>query len=320
MLVFKDAQSALGFVQTQLYRQEPGVYETKLPAFDYARFMSVDTSADEWDLGTYFFSSEIVGSPEWLHAKGFDMPYADVLRNQFVQEFHLGGIGYEWNLQEVNVAAKAGRNLGSEKGIAARKIAEAGLWSVSMVGRLPLVGSYNEKNLTGLLNDGSVPQANVAADGTGSSTLWSTKTPDQILRDINLGIGGVYSTTQETEMADTVLLPTARYLSIANTPRSANSDTTILDFLKTKNAYTALTGLPLKISAMRVLDTAGASSSARMVIYRNAPDVVKFHLPMPYKTLPPFAKSSMTTEVAGIFRTGGTEIRLPKAISYLDGI
>ncbi len=48
--------------------------------------------------------------------------------------------------------------------------------------------------------------------------------------------------------------------------------------------------------------------------------MLRFHLPMPHRFLPPFQKSSMSYEVAGIMRTGGLEVRLPKAISYLDGI
>jgi hypothetical protein len=316
---FRDAQSALGFIQTQHYNQEASVYEVKFPSFEYADLVPVITEGNEWALGTYFYSSEIAGKMEWLAAKGFDMPYADVTRNQFVQEFHLAGIGYEWNLQEVNVAAMMGRNLGNEKAVAARRVSEMGLYNVAMIGRMPGT-AYNEKNLTGLINNAAVPTANVANDGTGSTTTWSTKTPTQILRDVNAGITGVQTTTLETEMADTLLLPTAQLNYIASTLLGTASDTTILEFLRKQNVYTATTGKPLEIRALRSLAGAGASSTNRMMLYRKAPDVVRFHLPMPHRFLPPFVKSSMTTEVAGILRTGGVEFRLPKAASYLDGI
>lgn len=310
---FTDAQAALGFVMPAFYNIERTIYQRKYPSFDYASLIPVVTEGNEWARGALFRSSDAAGKAEFLSGKGFDMPYADVTRDQALKGFELAGIGYEWSLEELNVAALEGRSLGDEKASAARKIAEQMLWNIGMTGSV-------EKNWTGLINDAAVPTANAAADGTGATTTWSTKTPDQILRDINAAITGIFTTTQETEMSDTILLPTARYLSISTIPRTSTSDTTILNYLQQNNSYTAQTGRPLMIRALRALNTAGAGGTARMVAYRRDPEVVRFHLPMPHKFLPPFQKSSMTWEVAGIMRTGGTEIRLPKAVSYVDGI
>jgi hypothetical protein len=160
----------------------------------------------------------------------------------------------------------------------------------------------------------------VAANGSGSTTWWANKTPAQILFDINDAISGVNSSTNETEQADTVLLPTATRDLLASTQLSSGSDETILSYLLKNNSYTAETGQALTIAASRALATADPGGDGRAVVYRRAPDVVRFHLPMPHQFLAPFQKASMTWEVAGIMRTGGTEVRLPKAIRYLDGI
>jgi hypothetical protein len=316
-LNFLDAQQALGFLLPQFYTLEQTVYKKKYPSFDYAEFIPVETSGNPWSRGVMFRSSDFAGKAEWLAGKGFDMPYADVQRDQFLKAFELGGIGYERNTEEMEVAAMEGRDLGSEKADAARRIAEATLFQIAMNGRLPGAAA-SEKNWTGFINDANVPQAQVANDGTGPSRLWSAKTPDLILRDINAALTGITSATIETEMADTLLLPWARWDYIATTPRSSTSDTTILQYLQKNNAYTARTGRPLMVKALRVLDTAGTGGSTRMIAYRRDPEVVKMHLPMPHRFLPPFQKGSMTWEIAGIFRTGGVEIRLPKAVNYLD--
>jgi len=236
-----------------------------------------------------------------------------VSKTQFVHGFHMAGIGYEWNLEEISVASLEGINMSDAKARAARRIAEQMLWNIAMTGN-------TEKNWTGLINDANVTAADVAGNGTGSATFWAAKTPDQILADINGGITGIYTGTQETEMANTVLLPTAIFQYLASTPRSSTSDTTILNFLLANNAYTAETGQPLTVRALRALATADPGGDGRAVVYRRDPEVLRFHLPMPHRFLPPFQKSSMTWEVAGILRTGGTEIRLPKAVRYLDGI
>jgi hypothetical protein len=39
------------------------------------------------------------------------MPYASSKMAQFTKPFHLAGIGYEWNTQELQRAAKLGRSL-----------------------------------------------------------------------------------------------------------------------------------------------------------------------------------------------------------------
>lgn len=316
--MFRDAQQALGFVTPQFYNIERTIYEVKYPSFDYASLVPVVTEGNEWARGTLFYSMDSAGRADWISGAAGDMPYADVNRSVFTQGFHMAGIGYEWNLEEINVAAMEGIAISDLKARAARRVAEQFLWNIAMTGKKD--GTTNDKGWTGLINDANVPAADVAANGTGSVTWWASKTPDQILADINAGITGIYTTTAETEMADTVLLPTAIYLTLASTPRSATSEATILNYLLQNNAYTAETGRPLTVRAMRVLNTADPGGDGRMVIYRRDPEVVRFHLPMPHRFLPPFQKSSMGWEIGGIMRTGGVEVRLPKAMTYLDGI
>lgn len=317
---FTDAQQALGFVRPQFYNIERTIYEVKYPSFDYASLIPVITEGDQWARGTLFRSTDSAGKAEFLSGKGFDMPYADVTMSQYTKGFELAGIGYEWGLEELSVAALEGRNLGDDKARAARRVAEQFLWNIGMTGRSDGVVSTSEKGWTGLLNDPSVPATTAAATGTGSTTTWTTKTADQIIADFNNALTGIINSTQETEDADTVLIPTSRFNYIASTPRTSGTDTTILSFLQANNVYTQRTRRPITIAGFRALETAGASGTKRMMAYRRAPDVVRFHLPMPHKFLPPFQKSSMAWEVAGIMRTGGTEFRLPSAATYVDGI
>lgn len=313
-----DAQQALGFVRPQFYNIEATIYEQKYPSFDYASLIPVVTEGNEWARGTLFSSVDMAGQAQFISGKGFDMPYADIARTQFTKGFALAGIGYEWSLEEVSTAAMEGINLDNTKANAARRTAEQFLWNIGMTGRPD--GVTNQKGWTGLVNDPNVPTVTAAATGTGSGTSWTTKTPDQILADVNAALTGIIVSTIEVESADTLLLPTSRYLYLSSTPRSSTSDTTILQYLQANNVYTARSGQPLTIRGLRSLETAGAGGTKRMLSYRRSPEVLRFHLPMPHKFLPPFQKSSMAWEVAGIMRTGGTEIRLPSACSYVDAI
>lgn len=308
---FSDAQVGYAFLTPQLHRIEAEVYMIKYPSFDITQYMSVDSSGDMWDVGTIVYSMDKVGEAQFLAAGAFDVPYASSNMSQGVRNFHLAGIGYEWNTQELQRAAKLGRSLSSDKAGAAVLAADRFVYGIAMTGKNPAGAS--EKGWTGFTNDGSAPSAQVAADGTGSSRLWSAKSEDLILRDINEAITAVETGTGETHVCNTLVLPTTKY-NYAATRRVGDTNTTVLQYLLANN--TAGPGLTIKKS--RALETAGTGSTGRMVAYDNNPQVLKFHLPGPHQFLPPFQKSSLMYEVAGIMNVGGCEVRLPKAIVYRD--
>jgi hypothetical protein len=306
-----DAQVGYAFLTPQLYRIETEVYMTKYPSWDITRFMTVDTSGDMWDIGTLVYSMDNVGQAEYLAGAAFDMPYASTKMSQFNKPYHLAGVGYEWNTQELQRAAKLGRSLSSDKAAAAKMAADRFIYTIAMNGQTP--AGVAEKGGTGFINNASAPSAQVANDGTGPSRLWSAKTPDLILRDINEALTAVETGTGETMVADTLVLPTSRYNYIATT-RVGDTNATILSFLLANN----VAGEGLTILKSRALETAGTSTSTRMIAYANNAQVLKFHLPGAHQFLPPFQKSSMTYEVGGIMNVGGVEVRLPKAVVYRD--
>jgi hypothetical protein len=310
---FHDAQQAMGFVIPQTLRINTTIEQNLYPSFDYARLVPVNTDGDMWDIGSVFYSGDIAGAAQFLAGAGFDMPYADISTAQHLQMNHFAGIGYEWNLQELQRAAKLNRNLPSDKADAARRVAESFVYGIAIRGN-------TEKGLTGLVNSADVPTANVPADGGGGLRTFASKTPDLILRDVNAALNAPFNATNETQRADTLLLPTTRLQSLAETRLGATNETTILSFLRQNNSYTLETGQPLTIIGTRELETAGAGGTARMIAYERDPGVVQMHLPGPHEFLPPFQKSSMTWEVAGIMNVGGIEWRRPKGAAYRDGI
>lgn len=308
-----DAQVGYAFLTPQLYRIEAEVYMTRYPSFDITRFMSVDSSGDMWDIGTLVYSMDNVGQAQFLAGGAFDMPYASTKMDQGTRAFHLAGIGYEWNTQEMQRAAKMGRSLSSDKAQAAVMAADRFVYGIAMTGKN--AAGASEKGWTGFTNDASAPSAQVAADGTGSSRLWTAKDADLILRDINAAITAVETGTGETHIANTLVLPTSLY-NYAATKRLDATSTTVLQFLQANNTA----GENLQIKKSRALETAGTGGTTRMVAYDNNPQVLKFHLPGPHQFLPPFQKSSLVYEVPGLLNVGGCEVRLPKALVYRDSM
>ena len=313
---FGDVHDQVGraFLTPQLHRIETQVYMARYPNFDLVGVIPINEDGDMYDVGTVFYSMDETGRAEFISGKGFDIPYAGVTMSQFTHGFHLMGIGYEWTTQELQRAARLGRSLSADKASAARKAAAVTKWHIAMTGRLP-GDAASEKGWTGLVNNGSVPTANLTADGTGSTRTWSTKNPDQISRDFWEVVNAVETGTNETHLATQVLLPTSRLRYLEST-RMTDTGTSILAYILGSTANSR----QVSVKGTRALETAGASSTARMVAYDNSREVLQFHLPADHEFLAPHQKSSMTYEVAGIMNIGGTEVRLPKAIAYRDGL
>lgn len=312
---FTDAQSALGFVVSQTQNIEAEVYRIRYPAFDYASLLSVVTEGSPWATGTTFFTMDTVGTTEWLGNEANDVPYTDIIRGVGEHSFHMRGGAYRWSLPEINMAAMLGIPLTSEKAEGVRRVMERFLFDLATTGN-------TEKGMKGLINYTGVTAGDVPADGTGAVTWWADKTPDQILRDINVGIMAVRVATNTVITPNTLLVPEAVFADLATRRISSGGDgtMTVLDFLMVKNSYTAMTGRPLVVKALLELGTADPGGDGRAVLYENSRDVARFHLPLPFQFLPTFQKNSMQWEQVGIVRTGGTEVRLPKGMLYLDGV
>lgn len=309
---FSNDQVGYAFLTPQLHRIEAEVYMTRYPSFDITPFMPVVSDGDMWDVGTLVYSMDNVGSAEFIGGGAFDVPYASTTMTQQTRNFHLAAIGYEWSTQELQRAAKLGRSLSADKAQAAVMAADRFIYGIAMTGRN--ARGEDEKGWTGFTNMAGVTSAQVAADGTSSSRLWTAKTPDQILRDINAALTAVETGTSETSIADTLVLPTSAYNYIATTPRASGSDMTVLAYLRANNVF----GPTLTILKSRALETAGTGGTTRLVAYERSPQVLRFLLPGPHQFLPAFQKSSLVYEVAGIMNVGGLDLRLPKAVIYRD--
>jgi hypothetical protein len=309
---FGDAQQALGFLIQQASYIEPQVYRVQYPDILYPSLIPIDTSANEWAKSVTFFSMDKVGQADWFHHNAHDMRIADVERTKFESTISMAGIGYRYTLEELGQALLIpGTNLTSERAEAARRAYEEFVDDVALRGNAA-------KGFEGLFNNSDVTIMD-AVDGAGSSPLWSLKTIDERIADVNAALTGVYEQSKTIEMADTVLLPISEYMDLANA-RLPNLTMNGLEWLRLYNVYTAQTRQPLDIRAIRGLETAGADGGGRMVVYRKDPQVLKMHIPMPHRFLPVWQTGPMVFDIPGVFRLGGLEIRRPGAVRYIDGI
>lgn len=313
--LFADAQAAYGWVVSQTQNIETEVYKKKYPEANYSEVVPTVTEGNPWASGTTFYTSDITGKFEWLGNDANDLPYAELLRDTGSRPYYPGGNGYKWTMFEINRAAMlpGGGQLTSDKAEAARAIAERRLFDIAITGD-------TEKNWDGLINYTGISASDVPADGTGNVTWWANKTPDQIIRDINAYFTLIATQTLWIELPDRLALPPEVIADIGTRRISSGGDggMTILDYIET--TFRRAWKVDFRIVPLRQLTTADPGGDGRGVLYKFSKQVVRFHLPRPYMFEPVFQKDTFTFEQLGFAITGGTEVRLPKAITYMDGI
>lgn len=170
----------------------------------------------------------------------------------------------------------------------------------------------------GLLNSTLVTAASVTADGTGSSTLWSTKTPDQILRDVNDMITAAWQASGFSVCPDKLLLPPTQYAYIASQKISTAGNVSILTFLEDNSISLRVNGRKLEIQPVKWLTGRGTAGANRMVCYTNEEDRVRFPM-VPIRRETPYYLG-IKFNAPYIWAFGEVEFVYPETVIYRDGI
>lgn len=293
---FNDAQAALSFVTSQATSIESQVFSVPYPEIRYAQMIPVDTSAAEFSASVTFFTQDVVGKAKLINGSSDDIPLANLVRTKFEQSILDAGIGYEFSLTEIGQAQMMGRSLGTEGAAAARLAYEQLVDAVALVGDSGYEGLYATTGIT----------------STAAAAAWAGATAAQILADVNAVISRIYAATGGIHLPNTLVLPLAQYALISGKQIDATNQTTILDFIRRSNVYTAMTGQPLDIFA-------DVRLTNKLVCYKRDPQVLKLHMPMPLRFIAP-QLVNLNVRVPGMFRFAPVSIRQPKAIQYVSGL
>lgn len=140
---------------------------------------------------------------------------------------------------------------------------------------------FKNVGITGLVNDDNVVSS-LAPNGDSGDTLWSSKTVDEILWDINKALVEAWAASEydESAIANHILLPPAKYAYIQSTRIGTSGDESILSYIL-KNNLAANQGKSLTIVPCRWCTGAGTDGKDRMVVYVNDKDFLYFDLPVP---------------------------------------
>lgn len=303
-----DADDAIFFAR-QLEEIDTQVFEKHYPQYKFANGTIVPiTSRINPGAESYTYTMyDFFGIAKIISSYADDIPMSGVGGEQTTVPIKSISSGYMYSIQDIRAAVMGNVPLDNLRAFATRRNIDQKKDNLIFEGD----ADHGLIGFNALTNATEVVFPLDAA--TSTSRSWSAKTPDEILRDMNSLVTAVIEATLETEEPDTMLLPISQYQLISTTPRSANSDTTIMEyFLKNSPTIKNIIQVPK-------LGGAGASSSDRVIIYKKDPEYISVDMPIVLETLAPQVKNLATTIIMHS-RMSGLIDRYPLARAYADNI
>jgi hypothetical protein len=177
---------------------------------------------------------------------------------------------------------------------------------------------------TGLVNASGVTTTNVPLGGQGS-TAWATKTPDEILDDINLALTTVWASAAWAVVPGRILIPPTTYGMIATRKVSLAGNMSILTYILENNLLARTGEKRLEIYPLKWCIGAGggvigtvATGTDAMIVYTKDPDRIRFPMTSLNKT--PVQYDSIFQKTTYFGRLGVVEVVYPECVGTFSGI
>lgn len=292
------------FIARELVSVETAVYEKRYPEFK-GRSLVPKTSLPEGATFASYSEQDEYGSAKIISSGADDLPRAEVSRTETLVQIYTVGDAYAYTTMELKKAAFARQSLDAAKAMAARRIMEQKIDLLIQTGD----AAYGMK---GLLNQSGTNTYVVPNGGLGSP-LWVNKTSDEILTDLNAMANAPSNATNGIEYPDTMVLPIAQYDLISQKPRSSTSDTTVKEFFLGNSPYIK------EIIPWWPCKTAGAAGVTRAVTYRKDLEALWYYMPQEFQAMAPQLRN-LEYLIPCTCDFGGVHVRLPKSVTYADGI
>lgn len=305
-----DANESVFFAR-QLEYIRPQAYDIKRAAMSAMTLFPVDTSLPAGANTITYRQYDQVGSAKIIASYADDLPRADVTAKEFTSPIKGIGDSYGYNVQEIRHAMYAGVPLESKRQAAARRAHD------ELINKLAWAGDA-VSNLPGFLSNGNIPGYTVPADGTGSSKLWSAKTGELILRDMNGIVNQVVTQSKGVHKPNELWMPLAQYTYVSSTPYDKTvSPMTILQCFLAAN--------PFVTSVKPILELASTSNGGSagtydiMVAADNSIDNYQLNIAMMFMQHSP-QQRNLEFVIPCESRFGGVTIEYPLAFAKADSI
>lgn len=178
-----------------------------------------------------------------------------------------------------------------------------------------------EYGTTGLINNPDATESTVA-DGASGNGNWVTKTPAEILKDVNTALTATWAQAgyDMAAIPNHILIPYEEYTYILNTPVSDLATKSIMDYIMENNIANK-NGGDLFIGATAWCKGAGTGGTDRMVVYVNHERFVKADELVPLSRIMSAPNvANVCYDTAYMANLSEVEVLYPQTITYWDQI
>jgi hypothetical protein len=234
-----------------------------------------------------------------------DFPRVDVYAEEYTSKVVDIGDSYGYSIKEIRSSMRSGKRLDQRRALNARRTIERKLNDLTLRTD-PAWGTY------GLLDYPGITEATLPADGSGGSKAWSTKSVDQILRDINVMLDAVNVPTNGIEEADTLLLPLPARNLLVNT-RLGDTTISLMKYIQDN--------LPQirRIEWLNELSGIGVGGTNRIMVGKFDNEHLENQIISDFEQLETVHVGGEST-IPCMATTGGVIIYYPMAFAFADGI
>lgn len=312
------------FFQRQLEYIQAQSYDVLYPELKGRTTFVNNTEGGEGINQITYRSYDKRGEAVVIAGKATDLPRADIDGKEYTIDVRTLGNSYGYSRQEMAAARLTGMPLDARKAEAARRAYEEKVNALIWFGEA-------KNNIGGLFGGpATYPWATItntavaAAAGGGNSLVWGVdKTPDEVIADLTTACATMYEDTKMIHRPNKILMSPSKYMYIMNTPRSLQSDVSILDwFLKNNefiNSREQIVPVNELVGVFGVTPGPVTGDKEGFVVMEEKEDNLRTREPFPYIHLPVQYKG-LEFEINCYGRFAGLEIIRPAAVALWYGI
>lgn len=281
-------------------------YDAKYAELKGLSLIPISTEAGAGVNEIIFHQYRGVGFAKVIADYAKDFPRVDIYGEEKAVKVKGIGDSYGYSIKEIRASQRTGKNLDQRRAITARRAHD------EMMNRMALKSNTADGTF-GLLDFPGITEVTLQADGTSASKTWASKTPDQIVRDINDLVNAVMEPTSAREVPDTLLLPIAQYNDLASRRIGEAGEKTLMRYILDNSPYIK------RIDWLSELKNFGAGGTNRALVGRFDEEHLTLEIPQPFEQFEA-QQEGMEFTIPCHSECAGTIIYYPLAFAYADGI
>ncbi len=310
------------FFQRQLEYIQAQSYDVLYPELKGRSTFALNTEGGEGINQITYRSYDKRGEAVIIAGKATDLPRADIDGKEYTIDVRTLGNSFGYSRQELAASRLTGLPLEARKAEAARRGYE------EKVNELVWFGNAASK-INGLFGGpagypwSTITVNQVADSAAGGDRTWGgNKTPDEVVADLTGACAAMWQDTKMIHRPNKILMSPSKYMYLMNTPRSLQSDVSILDWFLKNNDF--ITSRDQIVPVNELVGIYGATpgpaaGSEGFTVMEESADNMRLREPFPYIHLPVQYKG-LEFEINCYGRFAGIEMIRPQAVSHHYGI